>query len=148
MMPEDQMMACGTVIEWDDPVPSKVFDWRDNALLPEAEWGAAINTALLVGRRAELDVEGVPPRRARLHRAVGALYRPTMIGGPISGTLDMDDRSEQVVEFSAGWEQTLKAHLLEQQAELSATVPMARSIATSAVGDKVLSISYMALRRR
>ena len=47
-----------------------------------------------------------------------------------------------MVEVSAGWGQTLKAHLLEKQAELSATPPMARTIATSAVGDKVLSITW------
>ena len=47
MMPEDQMMLCGTVIEWGTiPCQSKVFDWRDSALLPEAEWGAAINSSL------------------------------------------------------------------------------------------------------
>ena len=58
MMPEDQMMLRGTVIEWEHPVPAKVFDWRDR---PTARGGvgAAINSRSAGRRRAEPDVEGL-----------------------------------------------------------------------------------------
>ena len=95
MMPEDQMMLCGTVIEWGTiPCQSKVFDWRDSALLPEAEWGAAINSSLCWSGdepspmwKANLPVEHdcVEPSA----RFIRAYY---VIGWPIPGHTDTDDR--------------------------------------------------------